>query len=91
MVAIDSMEIPDSKLPEDAILQQEKKEEVEAVLRELAPLHRQLLIMKYEMELSYQRLQTYLACGWSKSKHRYIRPDNNLRKSMGVSENEATV
>ncbi|MFC9706583.1 RNA polymerase sigma factor [Paenibacillus sp. NPDC056933] len=60
MIPIDTVDIPDSRLPEDALLQQEKKEEVEAVLSQLAPLHRQLLIMKYEMELPYQEIADLL-------------------------------
>ncbi|WP_110933236.1 RNA polymerase sigma factor [Paenibacillus bouchesdurhonensis] len=55
-VQIADTEIPDHELPEDALLQQEKKEEVEAVLCQLTPLHKQLLLMKYEMELSYKEI-----------------------------------
>lgn len=55
-VQIADTEIPDHELPEASLLQQEKKEEVEAVLRQLTPLHKQLLLMKYEMELSYKEI-----------------------------------
>ncbi|MCA0757180.1 RNA polymerase sigma factor [Paenibacillus sp. N4] len=59
-VPIDSVDIPDSELPEDKLLQKEKREEIEAVLDDLLPHHKQLLIMKYELELSYQEIAELL-------------------------------
>ncbi|WP_054954851.1 RNA polymerase sigma factor [Paenibacillus dakarensis] len=55
-VPIDAMDLPAAELPEDPLLLLEKKKEVEAVLNQLMPLHKQLLIMKYELELSYKEI-----------------------------------
>jgi RNA polymerase sigma factor (sigma-70 family) len=59
-VPIDSVEIPDMDLPEDKLLQKEKRAEVESVLSELLPHHKQLLLMKYELELSYKEISDML-------------------------------
>ncbi|SCY34241.1 RNA polymerase sigma-70 factor, ECF subfamily [Paenibacillus polysaccharolyticus] len=83
MVPIESVEIPDSSLPEDAILQQEKKEKVEAVLGELAPLHRQLLIMKYEMELSYQEIAELLGMRMEQVKASLYQARQQFKKKYG--------
>lgn len=59
-IPIETIDIPDSELPEDALLEREKKEEVDAVLSQLMPVHKQLLIMKYEMELPYKEISKLL-------------------------------
>ncbi|WP_246168288.1 RNA polymerase sigma factor [Paenibacillus antarcticus] len=43
-VPIDSVEVADSDLPEDHLLQKEKRAEIEYVLSEILPHHKQLLI-----------------------------------------------
>ncbi|GGG04251.1 DNA-directed RNA polymerase sigma-70 factor [Paenibacillus albidus] len=60
VIPLDEVEVADMDLPEDHLLQQEKKEDIERVLGELLPLHKQLLIMKYELELSYQEIAELL-------------------------------
>ena len=59
-VSIDSVEIPDLDLPEDNLLQKEERAEVELVLSELLPHHKEILIMKYELELSYREISDML-------------------------------
>ncbi|KQY90198.1 hypothetical protein ASD24_25190 [Paenibacillus sp. Root52] len=83
MVPIDTMDIPDDNLPEDALLQQEKKEEVEAVLRQLAPLHKQLLIMKYEMELPYQEIARLLGIRMEQVKASLYQARQQFKKKYG--------
>lgn len=48
------------ELPEDQLLQQEKREDIERVLDELTPLHKQLILMKYELDLSYLEIAELL-------------------------------
>ncbi|MNJ58929.1 RNA polymerase sigma factor SigM [compost metagenome] len=80
---IDAMEIPDSELPEDSLLQQEKKEEVEAVLSQLTPLHRQLLIMKYEMELPYKEIGKLLGMRMEHVKAALYQARQQFKKRYG--------
>lgn len=47
---------PDREGPEEQLLRREKRSEVERVLEQLKPSHRQLLILKYELELSYREM-----------------------------------
>lgn len=50
----------DSFLPEDFVRQGEMRSEIARVLDQLAPLQKQLLLMKYEMELSYAEISEML-------------------------------
>lgn len=52
--------VDDSFLPEDFIRQGEMRSEIEQVLDQLPPLQKQLLLMKYEMELSYAEISEIL-------------------------------
>lgn len=52
--------VDDSFLPEDFIRQGEMRSEIEQVLDQLPPLQKQLLLMKYEMELSYAEISEML-------------------------------
>ncbi|WP_019636557.1 RNA polymerase sigma factor [Paenibacillus fonticola] len=85
---IDIMEIPDYELPEDALLQQERKEEVEAILSQLAPLHKQLLIMKYEMELPYKEIGKLLGMRMEHVKAALYQARQQFKKRYGSDRNE---
>lgn len=50
----------DSFLPEDFVRQGEMRSEIARVLDQLPPLQKQLLLMKYEMELSYAEISEML-------------------------------
>lgn len=52
--------VDDSFLPEDFVRQGEMRTEIEQVLDQLPPLQKQLLLMKYEMELSYAEISEML-------------------------------
>lgn len=52
--------VDDSFLPEDFVRQGEMRSEIEQVLDQLPPLQKQLLLMKYEMELSYAEISEML-------------------------------
>lgn len=52
--------VDDSFLPEDFVRQGEMRSEIEQVLDQLSPLQKQLLLMKYEMELSYAEISEML-------------------------------
>ena len=60
IIPIDNVDVPDTELPEDHLLLKEKREDIERVLAQLLPLHKQLIIMKYELELSYQEIAELL-------------------------------
>lgn len=52
--------IDESFLPEDVVSQGEMRKEILAVLNQLPPLQKQLLLLKYEMELSYAEIAELL-------------------------------
>lgn len=52
--------VDDSFLPEDFVRQGEMRSEIEQVLDQLPPLQKQLLLMKYEMGLSYAEISEML-------------------------------
>lgn len=60
VIPIDNVDVPDTELPEDHLLLKEKREDIERVLAQLLPLHKQLIIMKYELELSYKEIAELL-------------------------------
>ncbi|WP_139492071.1 RNA polymerase sigma factor [Brevibacillus dissolubilis] len=57
-VPIESVDVEDMEMPDELLLQKEQREEIEQILDELNPLHKQLIIMKYELDLSYQEIST---------------------------------
>lgn len=52
--------VDESFLPEDFVRQGEMRQEIEFVLNQLPPLHKQLLLLKYEMDLSYADIAALL-------------------------------
>jgi RNA polymerase sigma-70 factor, ECF subfamily len=50
----------DMSLPEEYIGQQEMKQEIDKVLNQLKPLYKNLLLLKYELELSYEEIADML-------------------------------
>lgn len=52
--------VDESFLPEDYVRQGEMRKEIEFVLDQLPPLQKQLLLLKYEMELSYAEIAAIL-------------------------------
>lgn len=58
---VDGYPMEESELPEVLLLRQERKERIEEVLAELNPVNRQLILLKYEMELSYKEIAVLLS------------------------------
>ena len=59
--SFDNLEFVDETfLPEDFIQQNEMKKEIQVVLDQLPTLQKQLLLLKYEMELSYAEMAELL-------------------------------
>lgn len=52
--------LTDSKLVEDFILDSEKKEEILKILNSISDIHKNLLLFKYEMGLSYKEIAELL-------------------------------
>lgn len=50
----------DSLLPEDYVQQIEMKKEIQDILHQLSPLHKQLILLKYVLELSYGEIAEML-------------------------------
>lgn len=61
VVSFDNFElVDDSLLPEEHIQQDELRKEIQHVLDQLTPLYKQLLLLKYDMGLSYQEIADML-------------------------------
>jgi RNA polymerase sigma factor (sigma-70 family) len=52
--------VDDSLLPEDYVQQTEMKKEIHNILNRLTPLHKQLLLLKYMLGLSYEEIAEML-------------------------------
>ena len=52
--------VDDSLLPEDYVQQTEMKKEIHNILNRLTPLHKQLLLLKYMLGLSYKEIAEML-------------------------------
>ncbi|WP_245831887.1 RNA polymerase sigma factor [Oceanobacillus senegalensis] len=60
-VSMENVELVDeSLLPEEFIQQDERNKEIQDLLNQLTPLHKQLLLLKYDLELSYQEIAEML-------------------------------
>jgi RNA polymerase sigma-70 factor (ECF subfamily) len=52
--------VDESPLPEEYVQHHEMKKEIQVILEQLTPLHKQLLLLKYELELSYEEIAEML-------------------------------
>lgn len=52
--------VDDTLLPEEYVPRSEMKKEIQAILDQLTPLHKQLLLLKYELDLSYGEIAEML-------------------------------
>ncbi|MNV70047.1 ECF RNA polymerase sigma factor SigE [compost metagenome] len=58
--AAEEQAAPDKEQPESLLLQREQKERIEQILSRLAPANRQLILLKYEMGLTYKEISAFL-------------------------------
>lgn len=73
---------------ENTLIKQESKEEYEQVLRNLKPIERKLLKMKYENELSYKEISEHLNLKESNVKTYLYRTRRKLTKLFRRDNNE---
>ncbi|HEU4964622.1 MAG TPA: RNA polymerase sigma factor [Bacilli bacterium] len=62
-ISLDDLELPqetETDAPDERVLQRERREEIDQALEDLKPLFKQLLVMKYKMELTYQEIGSLL-------------------------------
>ncbi|MFL0584324.1 RNA polymerase sigma factor [Solibacillus silvestris] len=60
-ISFDNFElVNDSLLPEDYVEQIEMKQEIQDILNHLTPLHKQLILLKYVLGLSYEEISEML-------------------------------
>jgi RNA polymerase sigma factor (sigma-70 family) len=52
--------VDESPLPEEYVRQHEMRKEIQVILDQLTPLYKQLLLLKYELELSYEEIAEML-------------------------------
>ncbi|NGM82580.1 RNA polymerase sigma factor [Paenibacillus sp. 7124] len=76
-------EASEVELPEESLLRREQQEQIERVLGMLNPLHRQLILMKYEMELSYREIASLLGISEGKVKASLYRARQQFQHYYG--------
>jgi RNA polymerase sigma factor (sigma-70 family) len=60
-ISFENMNFADnSLLPDDFVQQNEVRDEINQVLNQLKPLYKQILLLKYELELSYKEIAEML-------------------------------
>lgn len=52
--------ISNDGLPEKTLLSKESQQEIEAVFQQLSPTYKELLVLKYEKEMSYRDMGSFL-------------------------------
>ncbi|QWU17480.1 RNA polymerase sigma-70 factor, ECF subfamily [Paenibacillus sophorae] len=75
--------VSESELPEETLLRREQKDLIERVLGKLNPVHRQLILMKYEMELSYREIASLLDISEGKVKASLYRARQQFQHYYG--------
>lgn len=81
VLPVDELELPAmDEDPEEFVLQQERLEDIELALNELLPLYKELLIMKYELELSYQEISDLLGIRVNQVKSALFRARKQFQK-----------
>ncbi len=61
LVSFENFEfVDDTHLPEEYVHQSETKKEIQVILDQLTPLHKQLILLKYELDLSYEEIAEML-------------------------------
>ncbi|MDA8234276.1 MAG: sigma-70 family RNA polymerase sigma factor [Clostridia bacterium] len=63
-VPLDEVIVEEKGGPEERALDQERREEVEGVLAELPDMYKQLLILKYQLDLSYKEIAALIPMGF---------------------------
>ncbi|MDN4069725.1 RNA polymerase sigma factor [Paenibacillus sp. FSL R5-0407] len=80
---IPDVQAPEKEEPEERLLQRERREEIEQTLAQLKPLHKQLILLKYEMELSYQEIAELLGMTTEAVKATLFRARQQFKNKYG--------
>lgn len=81
LVSFENFEIvDDTLLPEEYIHQSEMKKEIRVILDQLTPLHKQLILLKYELDLSYEEIAEILDLNLGTLKTYLFRARKNFRE-----------
>jgi RNA polymerase sigma factor (sigma-70 family) len=75
--------VDDSLLPEDYVQQTEMKKEIQNILNQLTPLHKQLLLLKYMLGLSYEEIAEMLDLNPGTLKTYLFRARKSFKKLYG--------
>ena len=76
--------------PSHAMLREERRRHVHAVLQELAPIDREILMMHYLEELSFPEIGAILDIGEGAAKMRHLRALRRIRVLMAADGPEAS-
>ncbi|MGG0173070.1 RNA polymerase sigma factor [Paenibacillus dokdonensis] len=79
-IPIETVSLKDEHSPEDAYLRQEKSLEVRALLNQIPHKYKQLLILKYEMGLSYEEIGSLMNVKSERIKTELYRARNVFKK-----------
>ena len=87
-IPIEDVAAEGNEAPEELLLQKERREEIERVLEDLTPIYKQLLIMKYELDLSYQEIAGLLGIRMEMVKTYLYRARKQFQKKYGGLHDE---
>lgn len=77
-----------SEIPEDVLLRNEQREEIERVMESLTPIFKQLLILKYELDFSYREISGLLGIREEMVKTYLYRARKQFQRNYGGRYNE---
>lgn len=87
-IPIEDVTAEGNNVPEEILLQKEKREEIERILDSLTPMYKQLLIMKYELDLSYHEIAGLLGIRMEMVKTYLYRARKQFQKKYGGLQDE---
>lgn len=87
-IPIEDVAAEGNEAPEELFLQKERREEIERILEDLTPIYKQLLIMKYELDLSYQEISGLLGIRMEMVKTYLYRARKQFQKKYGGLHDE---
>lgn len=81
ILSFDNFEfVDDSVLPEDYVQQTEMRKEIQDILNQLSPLHKQLILLKYVIGLSYEEIAEMLELNLGTLKTYLFRARNSFKE-----------
>jgi RNA polymerase sigma factor (sigma-70 family) len=86
--SIDEDVVGGSEIPEEILLPNEQREEIEHVMESLSPIFKQLIILKYELDFTYREISDLLGIREETVKTYLYRARKQFQRNYGGRYNE---